>query len=105
MYRCLKATELGSSGEHVVQYHGCLENYSWPLNNMHVRSANPPTVKNLSINLKVGPLYTRFLHIHSSSSTDSSNHGLCSTVVFTMEKILHISGPIQFKLVLLNSQL
>jgi len=33
------------------------------------------------------------------------NHGLCSTVAFTVEKYLSISGPAQFKCVLFKGQL
>lgn len=37
------------------------------------------------------------LRIWGSSSLDSTASGLCSTLVFTTEKNLHISGPLQFK--------
>ena len=47
-----------------------------------------------------------FVSIHSSSaSTDSANHGSRSTVVFTIEKNPHISGPVQSKPVLFKGQL
>ena len=41
----------------------------------------------------------------SSVSLDSNNHRLCSTVVFTIEKYLRISGPSQFKPTLFKGQL
>ena len=45
-----------------------------------------------------------FLHIQGSTSTDSTNSGSCSTVVFTMDK-LWVSGPAQFKPVFFKGQL
>lgn len=50
--------------------------YSWPLNNAGV---------NLCI------IYNR-----PSVSLDSTNHGPHSTVVYAVEKYLHINGPMHF---------
>ena len=36
---------------------------------------------------------------------NSTNHGLCSTLVFTIEKNPSISGPAQFKPMLFKGQL
>ena len=36
---------------------------------------------------------------------DSTNHGLCSIVMFTIEKYLHKGGSTQFKSMLLKGQL
>ena len=38
------------------------------------------------------------LCIHSSSPyLDSTNYGLCNSIVFTIENYPYISGPVQFK--------
>ena len=74
--------------------------YSWLLNNVGVRGADPPpTVENLHITLKWA------LCICGSASMDSTNLRSCSSVVFTTEKNPHISGPTQFKSVLVKGQL
>lgn len=59
------------------------------------------TVENLYI------IYSLLCHVCCSSiCTDSTNYGLYSVVVFTIEKkILHISGLVQFKFVLLKGLL
>ena len=44
------------------------------------------------------PFETRFLHICGFTFSDSNNSGLCSTVVFAIEKYPCINGPVQFKL-------
>ena len=41
----------------------------------------------------------------SNASTDSTIRGLCSPIVFTLEKNMHINGPVQFKPVLFKDQL
>ena len=48
--------------------------------------------RSIRVLLTVGPPY----HC-SSASADSTHHGLCSTIVFTLDKYLHMSGPTQFK--------
>ena len=53
----------------------------------------------------IDPLCTQFLCILSSASVDSTNFGSCSTIVFTTEKYLHISGPKPFKPTLFKGQL
>ena len=52
-------------------------------------------------------IYSRpSFHIHrSSESRHSTNHWWNSTVVYTIEKKLTISGPVQLKLVLFKGQL
>lgn len=40
-----------------------------------------------------------------SASLDSTNHGFCSTVVFTIEKNTRINGPAPLKPVLFKGQL
>ena len=47
----------------------------------------------------------RTIYSQPSASGDSTNRSLCSTVVFTTEKNLHISRPEQFKPVLFKGQL
>ena len=49
-------------------------------------------------NLRVDPLHPRFLYKCCFTSVSSTNCRLCNTVVFTIEKNLHISGLVQFKL-------
>ena len=45
-------------------------------------------------------------HTHRSlASEDSINHQLCSPVVFTVEKYLHLSESVQFKPMLFKDQL
>ena len=73
--------------------------YSWPLNYVGFGVPIPYTVKNLWITLQFA------LHIRGSKTWDSTNFGLCNTVVFTIEKYLQISGPVQFKPVLRKRQL
>ena len=46
-----------------------------------------------------------FLHICGSASMDSTNCGPYSTVVFTIEKHLSVSGPAQFKPALFKGQM
>lgn len=48
----------------------------------------------------VGPPYLRFL-----VSADSTNHASCSTLVFTTEINLQISGPAEFKPMSFKGQL
>ena len=50
-------------------------------------------------------LFLQLLLIYDSASADSTNCGSCRTVVFAIEKNLHISGPTQFKPVLFKGQL
>lgn len=55
-------------------------------------------VENLSVIysqpfLSVAPPYLQILHICNSSSEDSTNCRLCSTILFTIEKNPLISGP------------
>ena len=50
-------------------------------------------------------MYLWFLCIPDSASADSTNHGLCSTVEFTLKKNPHVSGLVQFKPVLFKGQL
>ena len=56
--------------------------YSWRLNNSGVRDTDSPSSQKSEYNLYSQP----------------SIWGSCSTVLFTIEKILCISGPLQFKL-------
>ena len=50
--------------------------------------------------------FQSFLHVQGSSvSLDSTNLELRSAVVFTIEKHLSTSGPVQFKPVLFKGQL
>lgn len=75
--------------------------YSWPWTTQGL--GYPP-----SLNLKTQVYFIVGHHTHSSSgstSLDSTNEGSCSTVVFTVEKNLRITGPLQFKPILLKSQL
>ena len=53
----------------------------------------------------VSHLYMRFLLTHSSTFTGSTNQESCNSVVFTIFKNLHISGPTQFNLILFKGQL
>ena len=53
------------------------------------------------IGISPGNLDSSLCFIQSGVSPDEP----CSTVVFTMGKYLHISGPVQFKPVLLKGQL
>ena len=48
---------------------------------------------------------TWFLHVHGFVPSESTNHRSCSTVVITIEKNPHVSGPTQFKLMSFNGQL
>ena len=45
------------------------------------------------------------LCIHSSAFTGSTNHQLCSTIVFAIEKYPHVIGPLQLQPMLFKSQL
>ena len=51
------------------------------------------------------PSYPQFLCICDFCILWSASCGLCSTVIFTIEKSLHVSGPPQFKSLLLQGQL
>lgn len=53
--------------------------------------AQPSTVENPCITLQLA------LHIHGITSSGSTNHGLCSSVVHINKKKSCISGPTQFK--------
>ena len=64
----------------------------------------------IQVKFMVSPPYGQFLHILSLSipvaaSLDSASHGLCNTVVFTVEEHPCISGPMKFKPMLFKSQL
>ena len=50
-------------------------------------------------------LSTWFLHVHGFVPSESTNHRSCSTVVITIEKNPHVSGPTQFKLMSFKGQL
>ena len=81
--------------------------YSWLLNNVGHQN---PEVKTLCITYRWPSvpavlLYRRFLCIHSFTSLYWTNLGLCSTIVFTIEKNPNISGLAQFKPMLFKSQL
>ena len=67
---------------------------------------NAPQSQKSMCNL-VCPWNPRFLRIHGSTTVDSTNLGLWSTLVFidTIEKNACISGPLQLKPVLFKGQL
>ena len=51
------------------------------------------------------PITESAIHIHHSfTSTDSTSYKSCSSVVFTVENHLHMSGPIPFKSTLYKDQ-
>ena len=71
--------------------------HSWPLNNS--RGTGAPTPRQLKINFVGGPPYLGF------STCESSNHALCSIVVFSTEKKNTCNGFMQFKYMLSKGQL
>lgn len=68
--------------------------YSWPLDNVGVRSADPP----LSRFSMSGPPWSGFLQIQGSASVGSADRGPCRAVVFSVEKNPHVSQPTELKL-------
>ena len=84
--------------------------YSWPSNNARVRDADPLCSGKSTYNLqsalcKCGSsIYMVPPHLWSTSA-DSANPGSCSTMLFTTEKNLCMSGPAQLKPVLFKGQL
>ena len=84
--------------------------YNWPWTKSGLQAPILGAVKNLCITY-ISPPYKWFLHSSGFSSTyssapmDSTNHGLCSIVKFTIEKYLHKGGSTQFKSMLLKGQL
>lgn len=78
--------------------------YSLPLNNERVGEPTLPLLENPWIIYRQPSLYGVPL-ICDSISTDSADHGECSTTDFTVGKNLSISGPEQFKSMLFKGQL
>ena len=50
--------------------------HSWPWNKAGIRSANSFHSQKIHEQFTVSPLYPQFLHIHGSTSMDSTNHRL-----------------------------
>ena len=73
--------------------------------NTGLGALNLHTVKNLDITCSQPSVCAKFFPIHGLASSDSTNHRLCSIVVFTTEKNPCIIGSTQFKPMLFKGQL
>ena len=66
----------------------------WELGAQTLHTVENPSVNHSRLSLYVVPLHLQFLHIRDSISTDSTNCGSFSTVVFAIEKeiqaVVHI---------------
>ena len=79
-------------------------NWGTELNWTELRGTHPLCSQNSMYNI-VCSLFMQFLNICDSTSMDLTNCRLCSTILFNIEKKLHIRGPMQFKFMLFNDQL
>ena len=73
--------------------------------NMGLGALNLHTVKTLDLTCSQPSMCAKFFLIHGLASAESTNHRLCSIVVFTTEKNPWIIGSTQFKPMLFKGQL